>query len=75
MSNIYSLFLLFLPWTVLMDELGVGSFPDTISCSLVHGSSKGIYNLTPFLERRYLLSTIRCATCHNSIGDWSVVSF
>ena len=29
-SNIYSPFLLFLPWTALMDELGVGSFRDTI---------------------------------------------
>ena len=30
-SNIYSSFLLFLPWTALMDKLGVGSFHDTIT--------------------------------------------
>ena len=53
-------------WT----RLKLGPFYNTISCLLVHGSSKRIHNLAPFLESTYLLSMIRCAMCHNSIGDW-----
>ena len=54
-------------WT----RLKLSLFYNTISCPLVHRLSKGIYNVTLFLERTYLLSTIKFATCHNSIGDWS----
>ena len=56
---------------VVWTRLKLNLFYNTISCPLVHRSSKGIHNLTLFLERVYLLSTIRFATCHNSIGDWS----
>ena len=31
------------PWTTLMDENGVILFPNTISCPLVHGSSRDIW--------------------------------
>ena len=47
-SNIYSLFLPFLPWTALMDELGVGSFPDTINKQSKNNNWKYIYVVTLF---------------------------
>ena len=54
-------------WT----RLKLNLFYNTISYPLVHRSSKGIHNLILFLERVYSLSTIRFATCHNSIGNRS----
>ena len=55
-----------------MDELEVSPFYDTISCPLVHIDPlrEGI-DWHHFPGCTYLMSTVRCATCHNFIGDQS----
>ena len=55
-------------WT----SLGVGIFHNTISCPLIHMDRlKECVAWHHFPGRVYLLSTVRCAMCHNFIGDQS----
>ena len=59
-------------WISHIDELGVGLFYYTISCPLIHMDRlKECVVWHHFLGRVYLMSTVRCATCHNFIGDQS----
>ena len=55
-----------------MDKLEVGPFYNTISCPLVHMDRlrEGIA-WHHFPRCTYLMSTVRCATCHNFISDQS----
>ena len=55
-----------------MDELGVGLFYYTISCPLIPMDRLREYVVWHhFPGRTYLMSMVRCATCHNFISDQS----
>ena len=62
----------FFLWTSHMDKFGVGLFYYTINCPLVHMDRLRECVVWHYFPRRtYLMSTVRCATCRNFIGDQS----
>ena len=70
-ANVFDVTHFFL-WTSHIDELGVCLFYYTISCSLVHMDHlRECVVWHHFPGRTYLMSTVRCATCHNFIDNQS----
>ena len=66
-----TLIFLFLPWTTLMDELGVGLFYNTPSVAPLSWVVQGNVQPDAILWTYVFMLGIRCATCHDPIGDWS----
>ena len=70
-ANVFDVTHFFL-WTSHIDELGVCLFYYTISCSLIHMDHlRECVVWHHFPGRTNLMSTVRCATCHNFIDNQS----